>query len=79
MTTFSIGLKNRETLAEALDRLDQELPHLSIDYLLGYNLWSDNCIEVLDRAFDQRYGKRSGLDARLEKLEGETSECNRGR
>ena len=52
MTTFSIGLKNRETLAEALDRLDQELPHLSIDYLLGYNLWSDNCIEVLDRAFD---------------------------
>lgn len=26
MTTFSIGLGNRETLAEALDRLDHELP-----------------------------------------------------
>jgi hypothetical protein len=61
MTTFSIGLGNRETLTEALDRLDHELPHLSIDYLLGgYNLWREGCgdcddarlTEVWNKAFD---------------------------
>tara|TARA_R100001143_G_C3317689_1_gene113227 strand:+ start:278 stop:634 length:357 start_codon:yes stop_codon:yes gene_type:complete len=50
MTTFSMDQKNRETLAEALDRLEQGLPlhRTSVHYLVEYNLWREGCDDCDD-------------------------------